>query len=552
MEDSFYCPFCAGQFRAEDVLFVDEDQTGRSSNEVDDPKHFDFLKRVISFTNVTGVNGEQIQMESRPTYKYHRWTKPQDETLPYQEPVQISRGNGLIPEDITVYRSKGLTPKQLTGEESAPWERITAEKEGIQAKPEKKQSAGEMLKQMMLNQQGTQNAAKTEQSIMPDDVTKVLTEKACPNCHCILPEMFGSVPTYRIAMLGGTASGKTTYMVAVANLLNHMSQLPAGVINACNISIESKRYFNYLIKCLENDKLASTPLEETSYIRFVFPIVMSMTTVSDDGNSERDFILIINDIPGEAMEDKSFLMSYPGLLSANAAIMLLDPFQFIGSGSRKTELIKKDLEMLGEDITETNIEDHRASFTPTTFDKTQTNIKSMLSNGKFSNLSSFIMVLNKLDLLYGGEKPYIDVEKDDTLRCINGQNDLEVQHHDGMDMGFIDDLSNQVVYLIENKLGYSTYHTALNSMNAYTTAPIKTLCISIRGWDAGAGEFRSERDSNNFMDSSEITGFRMLEPLLVSLAQLKLIRTKDPVESEMEEPEKPKMGFFRRLFRKGN
>lgn len=549
-DNIYYCPFCAGSFRAEEVLFVDEDKTGTVTNESEyDPEQFEFQQRIVSFNNTTEWDGKTpIQIENRPKYKYHRWHEVG--SLPFQAPISFN-GPSAIPDDIIVYRSKGMTPNQLSGKEPAPWEHVTrVAEEEKPPEPETKVSKGEALRNMLLsgmaNQQKAQAAAAVEQTIMPDDVQKTLTNKACPRCHCLLPDLFGSVPTYRISMLGGTASGKTTYMVAVANLLDKMSGLPSGVINGCQISAESKRYFDYLIKCLEHNKLSSTALEESTFIRFVFPIVLNMTTVTDDGFGERQFILIINDIPGEAMESKDFLMTYPGLLATNAAIMLLDPVQFAGT-QRKKAMIQSDMEAIHLDTADTDVyNSHARSFTPTTFDKTLGHIKAMLVQDKFSQLSSLTMVLNKIDLLYGRKSNVLDVNKDAALKNVNGQNELNEQHRDGMDMVFVQELSRQVEHIIEKKLEYSTYTTALRPMVQNLQHMVYTLCISIRSWNAGKGNFDTLRDEHGYVNASEIIGFRMMEPLLVSLVHLGLVRTKEHEEPEPEET--VKKGFWSRLF----
>lgn len=321
----YYCPFCSKEIKPEEVLFADEDKMGSGENEKEyDPRRFqNFESRVLSFNNVNTPDGDVIGMALRPKYLYHRWKKPAN-GLPFMEPESISSSKrSPFPEDITIERSNGMTPKQLSGEEPAPWESDKIVKEEPQKEPEKKETFASMLMAMAggqtIQQEKTESSAKNYENIH-----LTLAEKVCPHCHCVLPENFGELETYRVAMLGGTRSGKTTYMVAAANLLRQQSGLPSGVITSCTICKESERYFEFLIKCMEYNKLAATVLDDTTVIRFVFPIVMNVTTLRDDG-SEHEFILIINDIPGEAMTDKTFMMNYPGLCMTDAAIMLMDP-----------------------------------------------------------------------------------------------------------------------------------------------------------------------------------------------------------------------------------
>ncbi len=69
-DNMFYCPFCAGKFRAEEVLFVDEDTTGSVINENEyDPEQFGFQTRIIECRDTTEWdNITPIQIESRPKY----------------------------------------------------------------------------------------------------------------------------------------------------------------------------------------------------------------------------------------------------------------------------------------------------------------------------------------------------------------------------------------------------------------------------------------------------------------------------------------------------
>lgn len=552
----FYCPFCADEFRAEEILFVDEDMIGTVANESEyDPAQYKLMQRIVTYQETTKENNEnRIQMERRPKYKYHRWHAV--DNLPFYKPIDIifpKEYASPIPTDILIYRNKGMTPKQLSNDEPAPWAQTSAvveEEEEKTSEQENKISTGNVFKDMFLNgmanQQNNVQTAVVEQSIMPDEATKRLTKKACPRCHCLLPDKFGAIPAFRIAMLGGTASGKTTYMLAVANLLEQMSGLPAGIINGCQLSTESKRHFDFLIKCLEHDKLGATKKEDATIIRFAFPIVMNMTTVTDDGQNEREFILIINDIPGEGMEEKDFLMSYPGLLKANAAIMLIDPVQFTG-GDKKKKMIQGDMEAVGRNPDDPKeYKDYALSFTPITFDKTLNNIKSIIVGERFKELKSLTMVLNKLDLLYDKKCQVLDVIADKSLRCVNGQNDLNMQHEEGMDMEFVQQMSRQVEnYIIENKLQCKTYSTSLKQMREKLPEPIYTLCISIRCWVQGKGAFDSLR-RDGFIDKTEIIGFRMMEPLLVSLANLHLVRTKEHTEPEIDE--ELRIPWWKRLF----
>ena len=554
-----YCPFCSHEIRHEDVLFVDVDQLGSAGDADYDPEYAKFMSRVLDFRSIEAPDGQTLQMESRPVYRFHRWSRPRDTKLPFWAPEHISQQEGrAFPDDIHVLRAKGMTPRQLSGDEPAPWAKVSAadtpEPTPAAEAPEKQLSTSDILRQMMLGSLTGQSAIAAEEipaaSVMPEDAAMTLTDKACPHCHCILPEGFGYLPMYRVSMLGGTASGKTTYMVAAANLLSHQSGLPSGIISGCEICKESKRYFNFLIRCLEYNKLEATIKDDVYTVQFVFPIVMNVTTIVGDPENpeEKEFLLIINDIPGEGMEDKTFLLTYPGLCQANAAIMLIDPFQFISNNAVKNELARNDLEALnrGKEITPEDVRKHRDRFTPSTFASTLSNAKKMVGDGKFQQLQCFSFVLNKLDLLYGGNRPLVSVQqdKDRQLVYINGQYDLDKQHRDGLDLEYLEQLSEQVIYLISNKLGYKEYETNIMPI-VNQLWPVHTFCISIRSWNDGAAAFTTEADENGKTEAANIIGFRMLEPLLYSLYRLGLVRGKG---QEASPAAAPASHWWNRLF----
>lgn len=551
----YFCPFCSKEILPQDILFADEDKTASVHNDPDyDPVRAKFEQQVLTLSDVITPEGGKITMELRPVYKYHRWTQPSGENLSFQEPLSISRSSkSPFPQDITILRSNGMTPKQLSGEEKAPW--LIVEKEDVEKpkEPEKRESVASRLRKEMLGVPVTKSEVPEINHKLYADMEMTLTEKACPHCHSILPYNFGELETYRVAMLGGTRSGKTTYMVAAANLLKQQNGLPSGLISSCTISTESARYFDFLIKCMEYNKLAATVMDDKILIRFVFPIVMNITSVCE-GGGEKEFILIINDIPGEAMTSPDFLMNYPGLRQANAAIMLMDPMQFVSSPTHKETLAKEALKLIhgdGEDPALNDVKAHlTAHFTPHPFGQTLNNVKKMITDSKFPNLSCFTLVLNKLDLLYAGDNSFIDEKIAHDLSHIHGNYQLgaidptKTQHDDGMDLELIRGINGQVVYLIEKRLKFTSYTQTLQSI-AEITGDIITLCTSVHNWNAAENKFFRPADANGKAEAETLLGFRMLEPLLYTLAKLSLVRTKEPVKIEEEQ----ELGFFQKLGR---
>lgn len=564
----YYCPFCSQEIIPEEVLFVDNDwNIGGIVESEHDPQRFEKLEsRVLRFTNQVTADGKKIELQSRPIYRYHRWHKPTKENLPWQEPIEVNiKGNSPFPEKIKILRGNGLTPKQLMGAEKAPWENETKEDAPVPAEEEKKEkSLAAMMKATIAAQ--VSNKVETENTNNADEnyasIRKILTEKACPHCHSILPEKFGVAAMHRIMMLGGTRSGKTTYMVAAANLLKNQSGLPLGVISGCTIAKESERYFNFLIECMEYGKLETTPLDNASVTRFVFPIVVNVTALNE-AQEEHEFILIINDIPGEAMRDKDFLMNYCGLLEADAGIMLIDPLQFVPALDTKREMAREDLQQRqGSEaaIDDSMVKKHlEQQFTPYPFLETFKYVKAMIAENDFYNLRCFSMVLNKFDLLYAGRTPFIDQNVANSLTRIHGIHNLgqikgstsqaQSQHDDGIDLDLIASISRQVVGIIEGRLRFKNYSTSLAPIGM-KTGEVVTLCTSVRNWNAAEGNFFNPIVDGK-AEAEDIIGFRLLEPILYVLAKTGLLITKQSgFEPEPELESEPPRGWWKRLFSK--
>ncbi len=487
------CPYCGKPFRPEELLFCDFDGDRVMDDQQYDPVYAKFISGMIPFDRVALKSGDFIEMARRPKYFFHPWHKDYSKEKPFTKPIKIenSTEHDLYPSTITVYRKNGLTPAMLeTGGAAAE-----------QAQAEGKLS-GEGKNGLFDREQ---EHATSDRPTFSGDATSRLRTKACPHCHCMLPENVGLYPMHRVVMLGSTRAGKTTYMTLAAHQLASGVGMPAGLVSDCVIGEESARYFDYLVNCLKANVVPATLLMKKDMIQVVFPIVV---TVRPKGGYA-PFFLVINDCPGEAMNDGHFLDDFTALRDAIGAILMMDPCQFTG-------VLKEDVHKVEEQGLHMDVCDQQ-------FNRTLDKIKPRLS--EFKKLCQIAMTLTKLDLIYGegpdyriqrGMYPYMDKE------------DLREQHANAIDLEWINQLSLQVSGAITRQLNYEAYAPSLDSVLDHAReVNITTLCCSIRTWNNAERKFIMPSGIQGENQNVNMLGYRLLEPLLCILGQCGLLPAKD-------------------------
>lgn len=502
------CPFCNKYFEPEDVLFCDEDPVDLVLNENYDPIHKkEILDKVIQYTQVIDNNGNTISLRNRKKYYFHPWSDKNWTGGVFHKPLEIEMGPGGIPKQINIYRVNGLTPSKLNGENSA------------QSKDE---TAAADIEQSLYGSyyMDTAQQAADDKPPFPQGETLKLETKACPKCHCYLPDGIGDYPLYRITILGSTRAGKTTYMTMAAHQLETLNAgIPSGLINRTNMSQDSQRYFDYLRESLKAGKLAATPKDMTNGIKTVFPIVLTVFPVD-----MHPFILAINDCPGEAMLDRSYLINFYAIETMNNAMMIIDPTQFSPD-------IQDTSGLSQEEIAQRTICD-------VPFSKTLNGFVSIL--GDMKNLQNVAFTLAKIDLVYGeeekirpGQYSHID------------EYDVKKQHQNGVDFDFINDLDLQINGAIRTNLLYEDYTNKINLVTKESNGEVsvKSFCCSTYSWHMVDKEFKPPVGVNQ-------DGFRLLEPILYLLAKDGLLPVKTNGTNAAEEAEETKKGggFFGRLF----
>lgn len=486
------CPFCGRNFQPEDILFCDTVNTRIDVNAYD-AVYAGFLQNIIPFTTVQ-TDGIIVEMEQRPKYYFHPWSdKNRQHKPPFHLPLdrQYSPDNALYPARIRVYRNNGLTPRtEMNGQQNNA---ADGDAEHTFDDP----LVGDLFQSLRASSQ------EDDRPNFGDDVEITLTTKACPRCHCFLPENVGCYPIHRVVMLGSSRAGKTTYMTMAAHQATSGVGLPAGLM-ACNISPESKRYFDYLVTCLQKGILPATLLDVANSVRVAFPLLF---TVQPPGGGE-PFFLSIHDCPGEAMQNDGYLANFPALGTAEGAIMMLDPYQFLPSLDSQdindgmdicTETFGQTVQLFGQNLP------------------------------FFANLRILAFVLAKMDLVYGASEDKL-IRPDDYpyMDCM----DLQHQHAGGVDLDWISNLSIQVSGAICNQLRYPHFENQVNQLLERREGLEATaFCCSTQSWNDGSRSFVPIIDTVRRNGAVNMAGYRVLEPLLYILSKCGLIPVKSKTRS---------------------
>lgn len=546
------CPYCMQQVDPKKVLFCTENPDAHNDASYD-PPFANLQRNYLTFQSINkrtdielGSKVKQVVMEPRPMYLYFPWTKdgcPAHLQDQYSEPLEVEMAKeSLIPLRIYVKAMYGYTPKQLLESEEIDLAQSAPE----EIEPEEEDEEEENLfTSKKFNRQQKQQVAK--KSTVNVDETIRITSFACPHCHGVLPDGFGKYPIYRVVLLGASGSGKTTYMTSVAHLLTESIGLPSSLIRNASLSAESKPYFDFLIACRKEARIAATVRNKGAFKEpTVFPIVLTVDA------QEKSFILVMNDCPGEAVNDQNFIHNYPALDKSDGVIFIIDPLASIAEKGENEirQAIIRLLEEEGIPVTEDAIDSYH--YAKEGFKKTIEPFSKLVTSERLrpDRLCSIVMDLHKLDVV----QPLLK-EKGNVVPCIDKEDrsDLSKQHGNGFNMVDVEETSIQLSSVIAGLLEVGNYESSIKDLSA-VVGPIYTLGTSTRNRNLEgrfvAPDITSEANRGRPIANADLKGFRMLEPLLCVMAQLGLIAIDaDAVASTQEESyEAETLTFWQRLF----
>ena len=142
----------------------------------------------------------------------------------------------------------------------------------------------------------------------------------CPACHCELPQLSGSMPTYNITVMGTSSSGKTVYLCALNWLLSQsQGSLPGG----CTLTCVSANKANNDLVMRSNALFTQGILPGTTQIVLTEPLTLQMTFRI--GGKMKKCLLAMADMRGEDLvaRDGDNLTARGEFFSSADAFMLL-------------------------------------------------------------------------------------------------------------------------------------------------------------------------------------------------------------------------------------
>ena len=163
-----------------------------------------------------------------------------------------------------------------------------------------------------------------------DDEIILSDERLCPYCHFTLPRGFADEQVYQIGLIGGSRSGKSTYMAVVTEYLREkMGRLNSG-LNLAQVELlpECQKYQEALYHSqrkplgAEADAIANEIKDQ-----MIMPIILHIKPLDE---SYKPFFIVFQDIPGEYLlpENRKHLIN-SNIPQSNHIILLVDINHFI-------------------------------------------------------------------------------------------------------------------------------------------------------------------------------------------------------------------------------
>lgn len=341
------------------------------------------------------------------------------------------------------------------------------------------------------------------------DEVRDLVTKVCPHCHSRLPirDMLKS-KTHHVFFLGGTGAGKTTYLVAMLQQLEHT--LSRGLhLATVSFGAESDPYYRVLCEQYGTKGVLDATQLKKQIGGGIFPIVMDIE--SSASPNQRAFV-VLHDFPGEGMKEEEYLANLRELERAETVIVIGDVNQFYNIDRERT----KDIRFFEGD-----------------FDSM---FRSIRGSAISSITASMVLcVLLKIDLIMSreGEAPragYIAPKQ------VLQSGDMGM-HVGAVDMATIDRVSRTVD---ENIRQVTSKPLTSHLRTVFDDQKEKPKCYKCFGVSTFT---RTESGWSNIHDVSG-TKHRVIEPMLFLLASWGLVAQKAGVQNEAP----VKKSLFSRLF----
>ena len=271
MENNYLCPYCGKEIGKEEILFWETVKTQYTDN-----VRGDFLRR----------HGVKVTVGNKfPRIYYH--VRPDN--------VVREDANGF-PTMVEDHLGNALTPEELNrGDSHANGDDFDDD----------------------FDADGFDEVFESRNEGRGRELHNI-PKRACPRCHCDLPQQFGTMKTYHVAMFGGRAAGKTAYLVNLFQQAN--AQLSQNNLGSIELASESR---GFMLPMIEEYERTGTTLP----------------TPADDGllpilcyyrNRGSEAFVTFYDIAGEGTADPAYMANHKGIAKCESLILMIDPNMFVG------------------------------------------------------------------------------------------------------------------------------------------------------------------------------------------------------------------------------
>ncbi len=274
-ENNYACPYCGKEIQKEQILFWETVKTQYTDN-----LRGDFLKK-------HGVSVNPGNRFARMYYRVNAGNVVREDENGYPTMIEDHLGNAIPPEELNRNESAG---SDFFDDEF--------ESEGFEQERDK-------------------------QSERAERVLHNIPKRACPFCHCELPQQFGMLKTYHVAMFGGRAAGKTAYLV---NLFQQLGmQLGMNNLGSADLATESENFLRPMIIGYEREGTTQpTPADAG-----LMPILCHYKNKGDEA------FITFYDIAGEGTIDPAYMANHKGIENCETLLLMIDPNMFVGGAFYK-------------------------------------------------------------------------------------------------------------------------------------------------------------------------------------------------------------------------
>ena len=450
-ENNYVCPYCGKEIGKEDVLFWETVKTQYTDN-----VRGDFLRR----------HGMKIAAGNKFPRMYYRVKTGinvvREDENGFPTMIEDSLSNAIAPEDLN--RNNGTAQADSFDDDF--------DSESYDYSDERP---------------GDRQSRENHRIPM----------RACPSCHCDLPQQFGTLKTFHVAMFGGRAAGKTAYLI---NLFQQLSyQLGDNDLGSVDLASESRAFLEPMIADYERDGTTRpTPADGG-----LLPILCHYR------NKGSEAFITFYDIAGEGTGNPAYMANHKGIANSEALMLMIDPNMFV-AGAYFSEWNANHQEgdsyhMDGGDCCKEPLD----SFL---------NQAGELCREYSDNIKYVVCVITKIDMMLESAAKYF------------GSGDIEIvtdvkdKHREAVNYSVIKRVNDNLNLYLEKQ-----HHVRLKEKLADTfgsEVKLNVLGVSTSTLDAertGRGEIHF-KPSSSPMDSKH----RIIEPFLIVLMYLGLVNVRMP------------------------